>query len=179
MNVRTVVSQLDPGETAPSVVCLKNTYSSTINSHKTCWHQWLVLFLILPDRVKFMISTNTHSSSPALKCPPNSHFESCAPVCQPSCNPFPPNQCTGPCSEGCVCDPGYILSAGQCVKEDTCGCNHNGHYYQVRKLYVGSFRTAMVCYSQSSRIFHQTNMFLLCMDLARWRVLHQGLWATV
>ncbi len=34
MNVRTVESQLDPGETAPSVVCLKNTYSLTINSDK-------------------------------------------------------------------------------------------------------------------------------------------------
>ncbi|XP_051569103.1 IgGFc-binding protein-like [Myxocyprinus asiaticus] len=65
-----------------------------------------------------------------LKCPDNSHFESCVPICQPSCTPIPPNQCTGPCSEGCLCDPGYVLSAGMCVKADTCGCTYNGQYYQ-------------------------------------------------
>ncbi|XP_061664711.1 zonadhesin, like isoform X2 [Syngnathoides biaculeatus] len=65
-----------------------------------------------------------------LGCPPNSHYEPCADPCQETCSGRPPS-CSGPCTESCVCDPGFILSAGKCVSNSSCGCQHtNGQYYQ-------------------------------------------------
>lgn len=66
-----------------------------------------------------------------MNCEPHSHYEECASPCQPFC-PFPDQKptCDGTCVEACVCDVGYILSAGVCVPAKTCGCSYQGRYYK-------------------------------------------------
>ncbi|XP_077065364.1 alpha-tectorin-like isoform X1 [Siphateles boraxobius] len=63
-------------------------------------------------------------------CPERSHFESLGTSCPATCsNPSAPINCPLPNQESCICDNGYILSAGQCVPEMDCGCTFEGFYY--------------------------------------------------
>ncbi|XP_074538742.1 IgGFc-binding protein [Halichoeres trimaculatus] len=64
-----------------------------------------------------------------MSCPKNSHYDLCGPRCPVACPGLSsPANCSGGCEEGCQCDPGYILSDGQCVLVSDCGCMHEGHY---------------------------------------------------
>ncbi|XP_068569750.1 zonadhesin, like [Cebidichthys violaceus] len=70
-----------------------------------------------------------------LKCPPGSHYNPCGPACaQPSCQDPAASggSCDQPCVEGCVCNPGLILSGDKCVPLSECGCTDaDGHYRPV------------------------------------------------
>ena len=91
----------------------------------------------------------------ALSCPSNSHYEPCADPCQETCS-GKPSSCGGPCSEACVCDPNYILSAGKCVRKNSCGCNHiNGQYYEVQWSGLDSSSGNGVCICVSSQFWNQ------------------------
>ncbi|CAM4711688.1 unnamed protein product [Leuciscus chuanchicus] len=65
-----------------------------------------------------------------IQCPQHSHFEPQGTGCPATCsNPSAPMNCPLPNQESCICDPGYILSAGECVPEANCGCTFEGFYY--------------------------------------------------
>uniref|UniRef100_A0A7M4F1K5 VWFD domain-containing protein n=1 Tax=Crocodylus porosus TaxID=8502 RepID=A0A7M4F1K5_CROPO len=70
-----------------------------------------------------------------LPCPSHSHYTPCAPLCPATCNDiFGPTLCEKPgeCTEGCVCNNGYVLSNDRCVPLRDCGCRDNkDNYYSV------------------------------------------------
>ncbi|KAJ3598008.1 hypothetical protein NHX12_001523, partial [Muraenolepis orangiensis] len=71
----------------------------------------------------------------SLPCPLNSQYKQCGPACPETCSPKP-DLCPTVCSEGCFCDPGYVLSGEKCVvKATSCGCNHEGHYYLPGEIF--------------------------------------------
>lgn len=70
---------------------------------------------------------------PALKCPSGSHYNVCSSACpQPSCQDPVGNggPCNQPCVEGCICDPGLILSGDKCVPLSECGCTDGDKKYR-------------------------------------------------
>ncbi|KAH0631347.1 hypothetical protein JD844_005638 [Phrynosoma platyrhinos] len=71
----------------------------------------------------------------AAECPSRSHYELCKPSCQDLCvgSTFK-HLCSSLCSEGCVCDDGYLWNGDECVRPELCGCEYNGRYYNVGDL---------------------------------------------
>ncbi|KAG7227877.1 hypothetical protein INR49_013671 [Caranx melampygus] len=65
-----------------------------------------------------------------IPCPANSHFESQGSGCPATCvNPNSTQNCPLPAQESCICNSGYVLSAGVCVPHAQCGCSFEGRYY--------------------------------------------------
>ncbi|KAL2094954.1 hypothetical protein ACEWY4_009673 [Coilia grayii] len=72
----------------------------------------------------------------ALTCPDFSHYEVCTSACPPSCSELTSHlHCTHPCTEGCQCNPGYVLSGSRCVRRVDCGCEQDGLYYPLNETF--------------------------------------------
>uniref|UniRef100_H0WC58 Mucin-2 n=1 Tax=Cavia porcellus TaxID=10141 RepID=H0WC58_CAVPO len=89
-----------------------------------------------------------------IPCPANSHYELCGPPCPASC-PSPsssstPAVCEGPCTEGCQCDDGFVLSAGRCVSlNGGCGCWANDIYYEAGSEFWADGTCSQLCRCES------------------------------
>uniref|UniRef100_G1MWR5 VWFD domain-containing protein n=1 Tax=Meleagris gallopavo TaxID=9103 RepID=G1MWR5_MELGA len=71
----------------------------------------------------------------------------CGAACPPTCRPHAlPQGCTSaPCTEGCFCDVGFILSGSECVPASDCGCEHRGLYYKKGSEFYSSCQELCVC----------------------------------
>ncbi|XP_067316856.1 IgGFc-binding protein-like [Anolis sagrei] len=75
----------------------------------------------------------------SLSCPLHSHYELCGSGCPTTCQSLSnPKSCDIPCTEGCFCDPGFLLSGSQCVSQAKCGCLHEGQYYKQGETFFPS-----------------------------------------
>lgn len=81
-----------------------------------------------------------------MNCQRHSHYDECASACQPSCSiPEEPQVCTKNCVETCVCDKGYVFSAGVCVPAKTCGCSYQGRYYKPGQRFWADENCGRLC----------------------------------
>ncbi|NXJ13571.1 FCGBP protein, partial [Odontophorus gujanensis] len=80
-------------------------------------------------------------------CPPHAHYELCGAACPPTCRPhaLPEGCASAPCTEGCFCDVGFILSGSECVPTSDCGCEHRGLYYKKGAEFYPSCQELCVC----------------------------------
>ncbi|XP_041649854.1 IgGFc-binding protein-like [Cheilinus undulatus] len=77
-------------------------------------------------------------------CPEHSHYKECGSACPASCGPEP-EVCPEICVEGCFCDEGYVRSGKDCVKKESCGCSHEGKYYQPGQKFWGDSQCNEKC----------------------------------
>ncbi|KAI4893837.1 hypothetical protein NFI96_020826 [Prochilodus magdalenae] len=80
-------------------------------------------------------------------CKVNSHYDVCAAGCPQTCKGLSePAACeVVPCVEGCVCDEGFVLSNGQCVAMEQCGCTYEGLYYHLGQTFYPQNQCSPKC----------------------------------
>ncbi|XP_049644132.1 zonadhesin [Suncus etruscus] len=69
-----------------------------------------------------------------LSCPKFSKYNLCSRVCPENCySNISGQNCQNRCTEGCQCDPGYLLSGLNCKAPRDCGCMDHYHRYWTNK----------------------------------------------
>ncbi|XP_078295954.1 zonadhesin isoform X1 [Panthera onca] len=84
-----------------------------------------------------------------LKCPSSSSYSPCANPCPATCLSLTaPRDCPAalPCTEGCECQKGHILSGTSCVPLSQCGCvDQEGYYHPVGERWYADHTCSRLC----------------------------------
>ncbi|XP_048357603.1 IgGFc-binding protein-like [Sphaerodactylus townsendi] len=80
------------------------------------------------------------------RCSRDSHYELCGNGCPATCLGLSaPEGCDVSCKEGCYCNPGFVLSADQCVPIGSCGCEYQGAYYKKDEEFYPTASCQLQC----------------------------------
>ncbi|EGW06607.1 Alpha-tectorin [Cricetulus griseus] len=81
-----------------------------------------------------------------VRCPSFSHYSVCTSSCPDTCSDLTASQnCATPCTEGCECNEGFVLSTSQCVPLHKCGCDFDGHYYTMGEFFWATANCTVQC----------------------------------
>ncbi|ETE64581.1 IgGFc-binding protein, partial [Ophiophagus hannah] len=98
----------------------------------------------------FLDCVYDYCTSNKLVCPPNSHYELCSRSCQQTCGSlYSSLPCSTYCTEGCVCDEGFVLSGDRCVPLHQCGCTYQDRYYMSGQTFYPTSTCNMKCTCQA------------------------------
>ncbi|XP_036356795.1 zonadhesin-like [Octopus sinensis] len=77
-------------------------------------------------------------------CPSFQEYRYNTSTCQPTCLNLKPVCMTR--TEGCICQPGYVLSGNECVSPSKCGCRNANFYMTLKEeIYSTDCNTKYVC----------------------------------
>ncbi|XP_049569231.1 alpha-tectorin isoform X7 [Orcinus orca] len=81
-----------------------------------------------------------------VQCPSFSHYSVCTSSCPDTCSDLTASHtCAMPCTEGCECNEGFVLSTSQCVPLHKCGCDFDGHYYAMGEFFWATANCTVQC----------------------------------
>ncbi|XP_028831721.1 zonadhesin isoform X2 [Denticeps clupeoides] len=131
-----LLSEHGPFADCSVVLSFKSYFSSCIsdmcanNGDPVTFCNLLQTYADTCRKVGISIPAWRNSTFCPLTCAENSHYNSCASGCPDACSRHDaPENCEG-CEERCECEPGFMLSGGQCVLPHDCGCWVDGDHYE-------------------------------------------------
>ncbi|KAL4707302.1 hypothetical protein ACJJTC_019840 [Scirpophaga incertulas] len=101
----------------------------------------MFVFVLLVGLVASALGQDATSQVIGCKGDPNASLSDCPSPCPATCDKPNPQACIAMCeAPGCVCNPGYLLSEGKCVKPTNCPgavqpeqCGYNEVYTEAKR----------------------------------------------